>query len=321
MKHIDLNLLRLFAAIYRTGSVTRAADNLDMAQPAASHGLARLRKELGNALFVRSAGGVRPTPYADRLAPKVESALATLNQALMESRHFDPRTSDRKFMLHMSDIGESRVLPALMAKLRREAPHIQLETRSLPHEEIANALDTGRIDFAFGALPFLDGVQSQSLSKDSYQLVVNRHHELAALDKDDPTLLSALASVHFVAVSTHADTTQLLRLLGLDARLKLTIQHFTALPAIVRTSDLAAIVPLAIKGLFNSEDFSLIDIQLPTQPFDIFIYWSRRSENDAAARWFKQMVTHCVSEIDAYDKGCRSSDLAMGRPAPVRYSS
>jgi DNA-binding transcriptional LysR family regulator len=303
MNHIDLNLLRLFSAVYRSRSVTKAAHDLNMAQPAASHGLARLRKALGNALFERCAGGVQPTPYADRLAPKVEAALAALEQALTESRHFDPRSSERKFTLHMSDIGESKVLPALAAKLRSEAPRVRLETQSLPHDEIANALNTGRIDFAFGALPFLGNVQSQVLSKDSYQLVVRRQHELATRGWDASTpasaLPSALASVHFAAVSTQADTTQLLLRLGLASQLRLTIQHFTALPAIVRASDLAAIVPLAISDLFDSQEFALLDIRLPTQPFDIFIYWSRRSENDAAARWFKQMVVRCIGEIDA----------------------
>jgi DNA-binding transcriptional LysR family regulator len=299
MNNIDLNLLRLFAAIYRARSVTKAANDLDMAQPAASHGLARLRGELGNALFVRRAGGVQPTPFAERLAPKIEAALATLDHALMESRRFEPATSERKFMLHMSDIGESRVLPALIAKLRRESPRLRLETQSLPHEEIANALHTGRIDFAFGALPFLDGVRSQVLTHDSYQLVVNRHHALAARGPGAAVSMSSLASARFVAVSTQAGTTQVLRLLGLESQLRLTIQHFTALPAIVRASDLAAIVPLAIRDLFDGEDFALIDLRLPTRPFDIYIYWSRRAENDAAAQWFRQRVIQCIGEIDA----------------------
>lgn len=72
-----------------------------------------------------------------------------------------------------------------------------------------------------------------------------------------------------------------------------TIQHFTALPTIV---------PLAIKGLFKSEDFALIAAHFPTPPFNIFIYWSRRSESDAAACWLNQMVTLCIKEIDSHNE-------------------
>jgi acetylornithine deacetylase/succinyl-diaminopimelate desuccinylase-like protein len=68
IKDLDLNLLRLFDAVWRSRSVSLAAQQLGMSQPAASQGLARLRGMLGDALFERSGAGVRPTPRADRLA-------------------------------------------------------------------------------------------------------------------------------------------------------------------------------------------------------------------------------------------------------------
>jgi len=66
---VDLNLLRLFDAVYRARSVSRAAERLGLTQPAASQGLTRLRTLLGDPLFMRAPGGVKPTPRADRLAP------------------------------------------------------------------------------------------------------------------------------------------------------------------------------------------------------------------------------------------------------------
>ena len=68
LKDIDLNLLRLFDAVYRTRNVSRAAELLDLTQPAASQGLTRLRTLLQGPLFMRTAGGVQPTPKAQRLA-------------------------------------------------------------------------------------------------------------------------------------------------------------------------------------------------------------------------------------------------------------
>jgi len=78
IKDLDLNLLRLFDAVWRTRSVSRAAELLDLSQPAASQGLARLRRLLGDGLFVRAGTGVAPTPRAERLALAVQQALATL---------------------------------------------------------------------------------------------------------------------------------------------------------------------------------------------------------------------------------------------------
>jgi hypothetical protein len=90
-------------------------------------------------------------PKADRLAPSVASALATLELALGDSAAFDPAASTRTFRIHMSDIGEGRFLPELMVALREQAPGVRLETLPLPRGEITDALDSGRIDFAFGA--------------------------------------------------------------------------------------------------------------------------------------------------------------------------
>src|SRR5690349_9451949 len=87
---IDLNLLRLFDAIYRLRNVSRAAEAVGLTQPAASHGLGRLRLLLGDALFERTAGGVKPTGRADRLAGAVRLALGTLEAALNENASFDP---------------------------------------------------------------------------------------------------------------------------------------------------------------------------------------------------------------------------------------
>jgi DNA-binding transcriptional LysR family regulator len=296
---IDLNLLRLFAAVHRFGNVTQAAQVLGVAQPVASHGLARLRKQLGNALFVRCVGGVRPTPYAERLAPSVQAALDALQRALVQNRHFDPLTSDRRFVLHMSDIGESRVLPGLMAQLRRTAPHVRVETRTFAHTDIADALDAGRIDFAFGALPYLDGVQSQVVTKDSYQLVLSRSHPLAGAFGPGQASLASLEALDFVGVSTQVEALHLLRRLGLQSQLRLTVQYFTALPAIVRECALAAIVPMAILTLFDRNAFCVVDGPWDHEPFSIYMYWSRRSEADAGAQWFRQAVQQCVDAMDA----------------------
>ncbi len=111
-------------------SVSRAAESLGLTQPAASHGLGRLRLLLADALFTRAPGGVAPTPRADRLAVAVQAALSALEEALHEPDHFEPLVSRKTFRIHMSDIGEGRFLPALMARLRELAPGVRVETHA-----------------------------------------------------------------------------------------------------------------------------------------------------------------------------------------------
>ena len=57
---VDLNLLRLFDAVYRTRNVSRAAELLELTQPAASQGLSRLRTLVKDPLFMRPGCGWRP---------------------------------------------------------------------------------------------------------------------------------------------------------------------------------------------------------------------------------------------------------------------
>ena len=64
--NLDLNLLRVFDSIAREHSVTVAAARLELTQPAVSNALARLRRELGDPLFVRTSQGMQPTPLSRR---------------------------------------------------------------------------------------------------------------------------------------------------------------------------------------------------------------------------------------------------------------
>src|SRR5258706_3068996 len=133
---LDLNLLRVFDAVYRTRSVSRASDDLGLSQPATSQAIARLRLVLKDALFVRVQGGVEPTPKAQRLAEAVRHSISTLESALLEAEEFDPRSAPRTFRLHLTDTGEALFLPRLITALARAAPGIGLHSFAVPQEEI-----------------------------------------------------------------------------------------------------------------------------------------------------------------------------------------
>src|SRR5437868_6894786 len=89
---IDLNLMVLFEAMYRTRNLTAAGRLLGLSQPAMSHALARLRWTFGDPLFVRIPRGLQPTSLADEIAPALAEGLATIRAGFTRKR-FDPRTS------------------------------------------------------------------------------------------------------------------------------------------------------------------------------------------------------------------------------------
>lgn len=289
IKDVDLNLLRLFDAVYRTRNVSRAAELLDLTQPAASQGLNRLRTLIHDPLFMRSAGGVQPTPKAQRLAEPVRQALATLEQALGETADFDPAQSSRTFQIHMSDIGESRFLPELMVALRERAPGLRVQTRPVPREQITEALDAGRIDFAFGFLPMVKDTQRLRLLEDRYVVLLREGHPFTRKRRTGPALLKALRELEFVGVRSHADTLRIVQQMQLEDRLRLVTEHFMVLPSIVRATDLAAIMPRNIARGFEG-GYAVVEPAFPQRDFTVSLHWSRRFEGDPGNRWLRGLL-------------------------------
>lgn len=289
LKDVDLNLLRLFDAVYRTRNVSRAAELLDLTQPAASQGLSRLRTLLQDPLFMRTAGGVQPTPKAQRLSDPVRQALATLEQALGETAGFDPARSSRIFQIHMSDIGESRFLPELMVALREQAPGVRVQTRPVPREQVMEALDAGRIDFAFGFLPMVKESQRVRLLEDRYVVLLREGHPFTRKRRSGTALLQALRELEFVAVRSHAETLRIVQEMQLEDRLRLVTEHFLVLPSIVMATDLAAIMPRNIARGFEG-GYAIVEPAFPQRDFVVSLHWSRRFEADPGNRWLRGVI-------------------------------
>ena len=308
IKDLDLNLLRLFDAVWRTRSVSLAAHQLGMSQPAASQGLARLRAVLGDALFERSGAGVRPTPRADRLAQAVQLALGTIEDALNASQVFDPQRSARVLRVHLSDIGEARFLPELVLALQHLAPGMRLEAMPLPHDRITPALDNGQIDLAIGFLPEVNDTLHQPLLSDRYVVLMRQGHPVAqrwvklkkAASPHTVEVHALLAELEFAAVRTHSDTLRILELMHWQHRLRLTVSHFLSLPAIVRSSDLAVLMPRNFaQGFAEAGALALIEPDLPLRDFTVSMHWSTRFDKDPCLQWLRGTVCRLFSTIEA----------------------
>jgi len=300
IKDLDLNLLRLFDAVWRTRSVSLAAQQLGMSQPAASQGLGRLRIVLGDALFERHGAGVRPTPRADRLAQSVQLALGTIEEALNASQVFDPQRSGRVLRVHLSDIGEARFLPELVLALQRQAPGMRLEAVPMPHDKIGTALDNGQLDVAIGFLPEVTDTLQQPLLCDRYVLLLRKGHPMVERwrrlnplpDASPEALQAVLAELEFAAVRTHADTLRILELMRWQHRLRLTVSHFLSLPAIVRSSDLAVLMPRNFALSFAVQgSLDIIEPELPLREFVVSMHWSQRFAKDPCSQWFRATVS------------------------------
>lgn len=297
IKDVDLNLLRLFETVFRTRNVSRAAELLDLTQPAASQGLMRLRLLLKDPLFERASGGVKPTPRAERLAGAVQHALAAIEQALTEGEQFDPAQSRRLMRLHMSDIGERVFMPPLMQRVTATAPGLRLELVQLEPQRVVSELDSGHLNVAVGFLPTVTETKHERLIDDRYVLLLRARHPLVRACRGKPPTLAELRRIELVAVRSHSDTLRILKMLKLEGQLRMTTTHYLVLPAIVKATDLGVVMPRNIAREFNAGgDYAILEPKFPLRDFTVSLHWSRRFEADPANRWLRRTLVDLFAQ-------------------------
>ncbi len=292
LNSVDLNLLRVFLAIWESGSLTVAGEHLGLTQPAMSHALARLRRLLDDPLFVRTPAGMEPTATAERLFEPINTALALIRTTLHAQEHFDPRTAARAFRLAMSDMSEFFFLPPLLARLEQEAPGVKLEVLQVPVDRLADALRSREIDLAIGYLPGLErNCATQHLFSDSHVCMVRARHPQAGRKL---TLATLLKMKHVFVPSNatgHRMVEQWLMESGVHRHIVLRLPHFTVAPEIVRGTDLAVLLPRSIAERFNrGRAYRLLEIPVALPSIDVNVYWHPRFDADQAVGWLRDLL-------------------------------
>lgn len=145
-KRLDLNLLVVLDALLRECSVTRAARELNLSQPAMSAALARLREYFNDDILVAEGRRMVPTAHARNLAPMVARALTDIESLIVVAAVFDPATSERNFRICASDYVAVVLLQPLLAEIEKTAPGISVEILP-PSADALPMLDRSEIDF------------------------------------------------------------------------------------------------------------------------------------------------------------------------------
>jgi DNA-binding transcriptional LysR family regulator len=289
---VDLNLFRVFDAIFRSSSLTRAAQLLHVTQPAASNALARLRARFGDPLFVRAGRRIVPTPVAQSIADEVAGALRTLQTSLVRGRTFDPATSMRRFVVGMRDLLELALLPALAQQLRDAAPRIRLHSVRFEREQLARQLAGGELSFALD-VPGLSGpgVRRRRLVADELCVVMRRGHPLA---RGALSIARWLAARH-VVVSARASGPALedfaLGARGLEADVGMRCQHYAAAFAVVARSDLLLTAPRGIASGFRRDlALRIASAPLALPRLEVVMYWHESAEPDPGHSWMRERI-------------------------------
>lgn len=301
----DLNLLLVFDAVMLERHVTRAGDRIGMSQPAMSNALNRLRHHLKDDLFVRGADGMRPTPRAQELALPVRDALQNLEMAL-DPLIFDQANARRNFTIGTNDYAVPTLMPALAARLEKEAPGIDVRLVSSAGRTF-DMLDAQTIDAgisAFGSIPERFG--SAELFADRYVLTMRAGHPLA---KGELSLATYAAARHLL-VSPRGDiqgfVDEALADHGLERQIAMTVNSFSSAPPVLAASDMLLAMPERIARAFAP----IYGLVTRTAPFpgpkaysSATLVWHRRFARHPAHLWLHDILRSVARDVVAQGEG------------------
>jgi DNA-binding transcriptional LysR family regulator len=298
LHEIDLNLLVVFNQLLAERRVSKVAENLGISQPAVSNSLAKLRRLFGDELFLRTAKGMEPTPFAEQLAEPVSHALAMIHGGLNQRTSFEPTTAQRSFTIGMTDIGEIYFLPQLIERLHRDAPGVVLSTVRNAAINLRDELESGKVDLAVGLLPQLKaGFYQRRLFTQSYVCLVRSGHRL---DKKRITLAEYARAEHLVVVSAgtgHGKVDELLQRSGVARTVRLAVPHYVSVGHILQGSDMVATVPERLADRLL-QPFGLAKVPHPAKLPEVAInaFWHAKYHRSPANRWLRTVVFELFAE-------------------------
>ncbi len=287
--NLDGNLLRLLVLIHETGSVTKTATRLGMNQSSASHGLERLRRIVGDPLFVRSGRGVVATARADELVVTARRLLAEL-EGFVETGDYDPKADTGLFRIAANDYEVETILRPLMRSLGGVAPDVTLQVlRAYTSQDWVSLLRDNEVDLVLA--PTLTTAESdlvqQTLFEDGHVCVF------------DPRIRSAPDSLDLYCEARHAvmlpgrfgptEIDQGLAGMGRHRSVVLTAPSFAMLAAMIEGTDIVATMPSRLTmNLFSG--FDSAKPPLETKAFAIAQLWHGRNSASPRHIWFRQAI-------------------------------
>lgn len=301
----DLNLLVTLDVLLAEGSVARAAKRLQLSPSAMSRALARLRETTGDPLLVRAGRRLVPTPRALELRARVGQLVQDAEATLRPAAEINLEQLTRTFTLRTSEGFVETFGPSLLARVRAEAPRVQLRFVPKEHKD-SDPLREGSIDLETGVVEKTTGpeLRAQALFRDRWVGVARAGHPLSK-GRITPARYASGEHISVSRSGTGKDPIdEALEALGLERAIVAVLAGgFSAAITLARFSDLIASVPEHHTGRLRGGMHSFA-LPFATPEFTVSLLWHPRLEADPAHRWLRG----CVRDV------CAEQLAALGGP-------
>jgi LysR family transcriptional regulator, nod-box dependent transcriptional activator len=286
-KGLDLNLLGAFDALLETRSVSHAARQMNLSQPAMSAALMRLREFFDDELLVVQGKRMYPTAYAEALVPQVRDCLRTVEAMLVTSSRFDPATTQRSFRLVVSDYIVTAVLAQVLEMLSKQAPGIRIEL-TLPSDASQADLREGRADIYIAPEQFIIAEHPSELLFEEHHVVVGaRDNPVFAGDWDrDAFLRAGHVAVRIGGARDYAFADRQLNQMGIERRIEIEAPSFNTVPWLLTgTTRVALMQERLARRMAESFPLTWKPIPFDFPPMREMIQYHRRRTADEGLHW------------------------------------
>lgn len=288
---MDMNLVKVFVAIYEQESVSGAADILNITQPSVSYALKKLRDELNDELFVRQNTGMKPTRQAIEIYRTFSKVVGDIDAVVASRKAFDYRISKHKFVLAMSDLGEHYYLPLIFREISNIAPGVEIEILPLEISKLQEWLDKGFIDAAICNRTYVvQDVHCDLLLKDRYVCLKGNAHTRVG---DAITLAQFLEEKHIMASSQagHNFYQEWYARTNKKLPIALNVPDLNIVAPLVESSNCISVVPETY-SLRGGEHFAVTSLPLPidSPSIEVCLYSQKTLRHGKEKLWFLQKL-------------------------------
>jgi DNA-binding transcriptional LysR family regulator len=307
----DLNLLIYLDVLLRERSVTKAAQALGITQPAMSNGLKRLRELFGDPVLVRTSDGMSATERALELQPLVRNILAAVDSAVQPTGVFESQISSRVYRIMVSDYAEATLVPAMVKRLRSEAPGVILGFLT-PSDVTYKDVEQGKVDMAinrFDELP--QSFHQKTLWTDDFSCLVNPRNAVL----NNFCLEGYLSANHIwvsktgMGVGTGVNPTrdkavqlgwvdEALERAGHKRNISVFTRHYQMPALLAANNDLIATLPTRIARMqARSGELTMVEPPYEIPPFELKMAWSPLVHHNPPHKWMRALIAEESEKI------------------------
>ncbi|MBN3808318.1 LysR family transcriptional regulator [Paraburkholderia sp. Ac-20347] len=302
---VDLNLLKIFEALFEEGGASRAAIRLDMTQPAVSAALKRLRELYADRLFTPTGRGLAPTARARELKPLISEALDKCRQSLAIASPHATHFHGRAVAIGLSDDFELALGQPIMMHLARHAPGLRVIFRQTYSQIVSDSLANQEIDLAIAAGGFsARGLSHQALGQGDYACLLDAAScppgDRNTRESDGLTLDAFVARGHILVSSggVVGIVDEALAAHGLKRNVIASTTHFAALPHLLAGTQAVATIPRhAARAIAALTGLRMVACPLTLPGYPIELGWRASAMRDAAIVRVRDAVAACAPAL------------------------